>query len=437
MIKEYIMMGLRDLWRRKGRTILTSLGITIGTLLIVTMVGLGTGLNKFMVNLVNDENSAKSIQIQPLKYISEEEQAEIDYMTLYEDYFKKLDDNTIKSIKETGKIESVKAKIDYSADTITLNGKKYIGFASVSGYSIDEGVFSESYIESIRNKEDNEKLNPIKQGKDIVAKTGEVIIGEQFLEGLNLNNEDVLNKELEITVGTANGMQIEPMTKKFTVVGIIDKSFNESNSIIMSAEDVAELKGISTLQKDYFLNKGYDSIEVITKKIEDVEGVSQEVKNLDYLYSSTEETAKAVNESLSGLSTGFAVLGVIVLLVAAIGIINTMSMAVVERTKSIGVMKSVGANSNAIRTIFLVQSSIIGLFGGAVGILIASGINAIIQFFINKSIASQNMSMKFVVGLPWYYIVGILVFAGMIALVSGIYPANKASKLDPIESLRK
>ena len=162
MIREYIMMGLRDLWRRKGRTILTSLGITIGTLLIVTMVGLGTGLNDFMVSMVNNENSSKSIQIQPIKYISEEDQYDIDYSTFKEDYFKKLDDNTIKSLKETGKIESVKATINYKADTLNINGKKYVGNASVVGYNIGEGIFSESYIKSIRSSEKNEKLNPIK-----------------------------------------------------------------------------------------------------------------------------------------------------------------------------------------------------------------------------------------------------------------------------------
>ena len=437
MIREYIMMGLRDLWRRKGRTILTSLGITIGTLLIVTMVGLGTGLNDFMVSMVNNENSSKSIQIQPIKYISEEDQFDIDYSTFQEDYYKKLDDNTIKSLKETGKIESVKATINYKANALNINGKKYVGNASVVGYNIGEGIFSESYIKSMRNSEKNENLNPIKLGRDIQSETGEVIIGEQFLEDLNLNSEDVLNKEIEIPVSSINGMKIDPIVNKYTVVGIIDKSFKESSNIIMSAQDAGILNGLSTSQKDYLLDNGYNSVEIIVKNIEDVEEVSGEVKALDYLYTSTVETAKSVNDSLNGLSTGFAVLGVIVLIVAAIGIINTMSMAVVERTKNIGIMKSVGANSDAIRTIFLVQSSIIGLFGGSVGILIALGINKIIEFFINKSIADQNSTMGIVIGLPWYYIVVILISSGLIALVSGIYPANRASKLDPIEALRR
>lgn len=437
MIKEYIMMALRDLGRRKGRTILTSLGITIGTMLIVTMVGLGTGLGDLMDNVINTDGGSRNINIQPVEYFTEEEAYDIDYATYFQDYFKRLDDNTIKSLKETGKIESVKATVNFNAETIILNEKSYKGNASVVGYNLEEGIFSDGYVKSIRDKEKNSSLNPIKLGRNITNKTGEVIVGEQFLEGLNLKGEDILNKEIEIQVSSANGMQIEPIVQKYTIVGIIDKSFKESSNIIMSAEDAAVLKGTSTLQKNYLSNKGYDGIEIIVNEIGDVEGVSNSVKELDYYYTSTVEIAKSVTDGFNGLSAGFAVLGVIVLIVAAIGIINTMSMAVIERTKSIGVMKSVGANSNAIRTIFLVQSSIIGLFGGALGILIASGINSIIQFFINKSIAGKDSSIEIVVGLPWYYIIGILVFAGIIALVSGIYPANKASKLDPIEALRR
>ena len=70
--KEYILMSLRDLWRRKGRTILTSLGITIGTLLIVTMVGLGSGVKQFMNDMVNDQDNARNISVSPYKYMTQE-----------------------------------------------------------------------------------------------------------------------------------------------------------------------------------------------------------------------------------------------------------------------------------------------------------------------------------------------------------------------------
>ena len=140
---------------------------------------------------------------------------------------------------------------------------------------------------------------------------------------------------------------------------------------------------------------------------------------------------------MGSISIGLAILGIVVLVVAAIGIINTMSMAVLERTKSIGVMKSVGANSKTIKTMFLVQSSFIGLFGGLIGILLGSGINSIIQFFINNYIESQGLTMSISVGMPWYLVLATLLFAMIISLVAGIYPASKAAKLDPIEALRR
>ena len=100
-IKEYILMSLRDLWRRKGRTILTSLGITIGTLLIVTMMGIVVGLKGFMSDAVNDGDGARTIQITHYKDYSNVEYDD-DTMTdqnkFEEEYFKKLDDD--REIKE-------------------------------------------------------------------------------------------------------------------------------------------------------------------------------------------------------------------------------------------------------------------------------------------------------------------------------------------------
>ena len=108
-----------------------------------------------------------------------------------------------------------------------------------------------------------------------------------------------------------------------------------------------------------------------------------------------------------------------------------------ERTKSIGVMKSVGASSGAIRTMFLIQSSLIGVIGGGFGILFGVGINKIVQSIATSMIAKENLPLTISVGLPVYWLLIIFIFAMVIALVSGITPANKAAKLDPIEALRR
>lgn len=431
-IKEYVLMAFRDLNRRKGRTILTSIGITIGTLLIVTMVGLGMGLKSFMLDMLNSEGDVKKVTVNHYKYITEEDQEAINIESFEDDYFKKIDNSLIEELKDTNKIESLKAFINFNVTSMEINGKSYIGEAKMIGYNINEDIFPKTYINSIREKEEKKDLNPINIGRNIEDIKGEALIGEKLVEGLQLNPEEILNKDLTIVLNSPTGQ----VKKNLKIVGIINGRFDEGSKIISSVEEVAELTGFTKIEKDYFQNKGYDGLEIIVKEIIDVEEFSDKVKELGYLYSSTAETAKEVEANFNGISIGLTVLGAIVLLVAAIGIVNTMTMAIYERTRSIGVMKSVGADTNDIRSIFLVQSSIIGLVGGALGILLALGINTLIENGINAKIASEGLSKTITVGLPWYIVVGVLIFAIVIALLSGLYPANRAAKMDPIDALK-
>ena len=130
------------------------------------------------------------------------------------------------------------------------------------------------------------------------------------------------------------------------------------------------------------------------------------------------------------------ILGVIVLIVAAIGIINTMIMAVHERTKSIGVMKSLGASSFDILSMFLFQSTIIGFIGSIIGSLISFGLFKLISYSVEQILLKQGFSLSLLSNIPWWLIVATIAFSVIISLLAGIYPAVKASKLDPIEALR-
>jgi len=401
--KEYVLMALRDLSKRKGRTILTSLGITIGTLLIVTMVGLGTGAQNFMTETVNDEDNARSISVMPLEYFTEEEADEMNMATFQEDYFKKIDDELIQKLKDTDKAETIVASINYRPDTLKFNEKEYSGNIQSVGYNEGANLYPDYIIERIRHDEEDDSLKPLKAGTKLTPSLGEVVIGEELLSQLKLSEEQVLNNELELVIKSANGIEIPQVSKKLKVVGVIDKHFDDGKKLVLSVKDVAELQGYSTIQKDYMGNKGYNSIQIAAKDVSDVEPLTEKIKELGYYSTSSIEMAKSIEETLGGINTAFAVLGIIVLVVAAIGIVNTMSMAVLERTRSIGVMKSLGANCNAIRTIFLVQSSLIGLIGGLVGTGLGIGINAIAQMVVNSKIVEESMNTTISVGLPWQW----------------------------------
>jgi putative ABC transport system permease protein len=120
------------------------------------------------------------------------------------------------------------------------------------------------------------------------------------------------------------------------------------------------------------------------------------------------------------------------LLVGAIGIANTMYTAVLERTKEIGIMKSIGAKNSDIMTIFLIEASLIGLLGGVVGVLIGTGIAKLAELII-AGFLGQGFFQVF---LPWWLLLGAIAFAIIIGTLSGILPARQAAGMNPVDALR-
>jgi ABC-type antimicrobial peptide transport system permease subunit len=129
-------------------------------------------------------------------------------------------------------------------------------------------------------------------------------------------------------------------------------------------------------------------------------------------------------------------IGGVALLVAAIGIANTMVMAVLERTREIGIMKAIGGSDGDIRRIFLIEASAIGLFGGVAGVSLGWLVGRVINFGANVYIQQQGGTAGNLFSLPFWLIGGAIGFSIAVSLVAGSYPAARAAKLNPIEALR-
>ena len=143
------------------------------------------------------------------------------------------------------------------------------------------------------------------------------------------------------------------------------------------------------------------------------------------------------NRIVTAVTVMFTLVGSIALLVATIGITNTMVMAIYERTHEIGILKAMGASSREIRQMFMLEAGFIGLMGGVVGLLLGwllgLGLNQVIQIYLKY----RELPVRghfFVVTLP--LAAGAIVFATFIGLVAGLLPAQRAAQLDPLEALR-
>ena len=153
--------------------------------------------------------------------------------------------------------------------------------------------------------------------------------------------------------------------------------------------------------------------------------------------------AFSIDDALRGAKNAFIILniflsliGSIALTVSSLGIVNTMVMSILERTREIGIMKAIGASDNDIRRIFLVEASAIGLLGGLAGIALGWLVGRVINFGANVYIQSQGGTAGTLFSLPLWLIASAIAFSIVISLIAGSYPASRAARLDPIQALR-
>ena len=440
---DNISMAFRDLGRRKKRTFFTSLGITIGSILILLMVSLGLMLNQFLVGTINSGSNAKQITVNPLKadakMPSNSKEAIENMPKWLKTNFKKMDNNTVNEISKINGVEGVKASIGATIVEVNYDNKIHYGNFRITGYDLNNDIYFNSEIQSAKSNSGNKDFNPIIVGQNLTKENkNDVLVGESLLSSLGVTNpKDIVGKTITIEINNINGTPVKPFKKSFKVAGVMSKYMPNGNDIVMGAANAADIAGFLQYTQSFMKTYGYNSITVEAKNINDVATITNDIKNIGYSATSNEATAKEVSDSFNNITLVLSILGIIVLIVAAIGIVNTMVMAVNERAKSIGVMKSVGASNSEIRSMFIVQSGAIGFVGGVIGSIISLIIFRIITMAMEANFASKGNSITIMKNIPWWLVLGTIVFSVVIAVIAGIYPAHRASKLNPIDALRQ
>ena len=164
--------------------------------------------------------------------------------------------------------------------------------------------------------------------------------------------------------------------------------------------------------------------------MENVKAVQEQIRALGLQAESNAEWMEQAQEQSKSIQATLGGIGAVSLFVAAIGIANTMMMSIYERTKEIGVMKVLGCDLSAIRNMFLAEAGFIGLIGGGIGIILSYGISGLINFVVRESYYA-NISY-----IPLYLTGMALVFAVLIGMLAGLFPALRAMKLSPRTAIR-
>src|ERR1700730_8635497 len=180
----------------------------------------------------------------------------------------------------------------------------------------------------------------------------------------------------------------------------------------------------------------YSTISVRVKNPKQVEAVEQAIKKLGFNTFSILDATRSLRQFFAVLDLFLGIFGSLALAVASIGIVNTLVMAILERRREIGIMKAIGASDADIRTLFFAEAGAMGLLGGVVGVALGWTIGHIINLGTNIYLKRQALPPESFWSVPWWLVGAAIVFAFIVSLVSGLYPAARAARLDPVQALR-
>ena len=263
---------------------------------------------------------------------------------------------------------------------------------------------------------------------------GGIILSQGAVQAAGLSSNDfsrVVGQSVETVLRTSRG---ETQSFPLRVRGI---SQDRSLNIQVSLADRIAMKSWWFNSTNILDRDGYDSVTLRAADVTRATALSVQLRHDGFQVMSLETIVTVANRIVTAITVMFTLIGGIALLVATIGIANTMVMAIYERTREIGILKAMGASSGEIRQMFMLEAGFIGLIGGVAGLLLGwllgLGLNLVIPVYLRYR--ELPVRGDFFVVTPTLA-VGVVVFATFIGLVAGLLPAQRAAKLDPLQALR-
>ncbi|MFH1456030.1 MAG: ABC transporter permease [archaeon] len=400
MIKDYLAFAIKSILNRKLRSWLTVIGIFIGIATVVALISIGQGMES-AINEEFEKLGTNKIIVSPTgSFVVGIESA------------RPLTTKDVEVIEDVKGVDVVAGMI---ARTAQVEFKNEVKYTTVSGMPTDEGYEVMEDIQSFT----------IGSGREIEeGDTYDAMVGYIFAEELFDNELSVRDK-----------FYIEG--QKFQVIGIMDKIGNpeDDKQVIIPLEIARELfnEPDNVMAIMIKVKEGEEPSEVAERIEEELRDSRDEEEGEEsFAVQTFEDILKQVGVVLNIISAVLIAIAAISLLVGGIGIMNTMYTSVLERTKEIGIMKSLGAKNSDVLLIFMLESGIYGLVGGTIGIL-----TGVLLSVAVSQIAVAALGVEyFRADVSIWLVLGALSFSFVVGCASGVLPARQASKLKPVDALR-
>jgi len=387
---------------KTSRTLLTVLGMSIGIGAILFLVSLGYGLQKTLLERITTSDSLLTLDISAPKsgVVS-------------------MNGEMVEKIKQMEGVDEVSPSFqvtsqghikDISADLVVVGIRP--SFLRLGGFRIASG--------EVITDNDPEGIIITSSVVQVFGKNGpEEMLGEEISFSFFMpqqSTEETTENDLQ-----SKFTRID-LDKKLKIIGIIE---SEDTVAYINSNTLSELK-----------NDNFSQIKVRCSSQETMSVVRDNILAQGLMVSSLSETVDQANQIFKIVQLVLMLFGVIALAVSAIGMFNTMTITLLERTEEIGIMKSIGASDAGVSMMFIMESTIMGFLGGVSGVLIGliggEIFNQLINF-IALRFGGESVSLFY---SPLWFIMSIIIFAAVVGFLTGFVPARRASKMDPLDALR-
>ena len=469
---DLLRMSINSLKRRKLRTFLTVLGVVIGTASIVVMISLGLGLQESMYAEVEKNGGTTGLTVTgktdgPMGAAGTSGGASGEKGQKY------VTDDLIKELRSLEHVKSVEPVLDLSAVAVkgryegslelcgmTQEGLRSLNLELEPGGKLPDGdsaqlelVYGNAVLTNFYDKGTGKAYWDTGEVPDIDLKNDNLFLildQDGYYQSRNTPGAGAAESGDGTSGSGTQGAQPQAAPKKYVVKGSgvvaggMDSYNTDSFKVYCDLDKLREylkkeFRGRvipgqpSTKSGKPYSKFVYSSAKVQADDMEQVEELSAAIRSMGYNVETNAEYIDSMKKQFAMVQAVLGGIGAVSLLVAAIGIANTMMMSIYERTKEIGVMKVIGCGLKNIRQLFLMEAAYIGLAGGVIGNLLSLAMSAVVNTFVSGGSMGISGNLSFV---PVWLILVSTAFAVFVGTAAGYFPARRAMALSPLEAIR-
>lgn len=388
-------LAFRNIWAHKLRSVLTILGIAIGVGFIIFLVSMGYGLQRISTSQIANLQALQILDAAPGK-----------------SKVVKIDDTTIEKFRNLSNVEQVSPVVD-------VVGNILYGTSSI------EGIIYGKNADYVALEEDELASGAVYRGNQ----DKKVLINQTTANQLKISAQNAVGKEITLKMAVpvdylkkdATGAQLKQ--EKFVIAGVLK---NEGSPYVYIPLEQFKVLGIVK----------YSGAKIKVRDKQAVDNTKRQLENMGFKVTTLKDTVDQINQFFQVFQLILLSFGIIAVIVAAIGMFNTLTISLLEKTREISFMKVMGTTKSDIWKLFFSEALIIGVVGATLGILSGMLIgNSINAFLIDLAQRTGNKPVQ-IFYTPYYVIIITFVSAAFVSFLTGIYPSFRATRIDPLESMR-